>query len=68
MDVDELDPRVVDTIKYPKIEEDEEWRVSLVIELVNINHGDLIAPEGWTTDELNMILNLACTQDNHVLQ
>ena len=60
--VDKLDPREVDTIKYHKIEEDEKWRVSLVIELVNLKHGDLIAPEGWTTDKLNMIFNLACTQ------
>ena len=60
--VDELHPGIVDSIKYHQIEQKEMWRISMVTELIDLNHGDLITPEGWTAEELEMILNFVCTE------
>ena len=60
--VDELQPSLVNTIEYNKIEERDLWRVNLVKELIDLKHGDLVIPDGWTEGELDMIMNFACTQ------
>ena len=59
--VDELQPRMVQTLEYHKIDKEEEWRVGLVKEVIDIMHGEVTTPEGWTPEELSLILNTACT-------
>ena len=60
--VDQLDPSVVNTIKYHEIEENDMWRISMVKEILNIKYGNLVLPDDWTEEELDMMLNMACTQ------
>ena len=45
--VDQLDPSIVSTLEYHKKDEQETWRTSLVKELVDLKHGDLVNPYGW---------------------
>ena len=51
LQVDDLDQSMVDMIKYHKMEETEMWRIGLINELINIKHGDINLPEGWTQDD-----------------
>ena len=60
--VDQLDPSIVSTLEYHKMEEQETWRTSLVKEILDLKHGNLVLPDGWSDEELDMILDLACTQ------
>ena len=60
--VDELHPGIVDNIKYHQIEQEEMWRISMVKELIDLNHGDMILPEGWSAEDLDMILNFVCAE------
>ena len=60
--VDQLDPSLVNTLEYHKVEEQDVWRVNLVKEILDLQHGDLVLPDGWSEDELEMMLNLACTE------
>ena len=60
--VDQLDPSLVNTLEYHKVEEQDVWRVNLVKEILDLQHGDLVLPDGWSDDELDTMLNLACTQ------
>ena len=62
LQVDDLEPSLMDTIKYHQIEENESWRVGLVMELLDVQHGDVDLPDEWSEDDLETILNLACTQ------
>ena len=59
--VDQLDPSLVNTLEYHKVEEQDVWRVNLVKEILDLQHGDLVLPDGWSDDELDTMLNLACT-------
>ena len=60
--MDDLEPRLMDTIKYHQLEDNESWRVGMVMELIDIQHGDVELPDGWSEEDLENILNLACTQ------
>ena len=60
--VDHLTPSLVSNITYKNIDKDETWRVGLVKELIDMKSGDLEMPEGWSSEELDSILNLACTK------
>ena len=60
--VDDLYPGLVENIQYHQIEENELWRISMVKELLDLKHGDKIAPEGWSDVELDMILDYMCTE------
>ena len=62
LQVDDLDQSMVDMIKYHKMEETEMWRIGLINELINIKHGDINLPEGWTHDDLEAIMDFTCTQ------
>jgi hypothetical protein len=44
------------------MEEQETWKISLVKEILDLKHGNLVLPDGWSDKELNMIQDLACTQ------
>jgi hypothetical protein len=60
--VDDLEACQVDSIMYHQIGEEDTWRIGLVKELIDLKHGDLILPEEWTAEELELILDFACTQ------
>ena len=60
--MDDLEACQVDSIMYHQIGEEDTWRIGLVKELIDLKHGDLILPEGWTAEELELILDFACTQ------
>ena len=60
--VDDLHPGLVDDIEYHQIEEKELWRIDMVKELLDLKHGDKITPEGWSNEELDMILDSVCTE------
>ena len=49
-------------IEYHKIKEDQKWRVDLMNELIGIKHGEIQTPEGWSKEDLVVILNFTFTQ------
>ena len=62
LQVANLEPSLVDTIKYHQIEDRDKWRTGLVKELIDIKHGGVYISEEWPAGELDMILDFACTQ------
>ena len=62
LNIDDLDPSVAEKIDYHMIEEQDEWRIPMVKELMEIKYGSILPPEGWTNGELELILNQVCTQ------
>ena len=62
LQVDSLEPSMVDTIKYHQIDDREKWRIGIVRELIDLKHGGVHISEEWSEGELDMILDLACTQ------
>jgi hypothetical protein len=60
--VEDLEPSLVKNIMYHKIEDKDMWRVGMVKELLDMKHGDVLLPDGWSVEELDMILDYACTQ------
>ena len=62
MQVDKLRPTMVDNISYKQIDESQMWRVPLVLEILDIQHGVKNLGGEWTDEELKQILTTACTQ------
>ena len=60
--VDDLLPSMVDQIRYKEIKPMDMWRVPLIKEVIDMKHGDVSPPDGWTNEELEEILDFACTQ------
>ena len=60
--VDDLQPGIVQQLKYFKIKDRDMWRIPIIKEAMDIRAGNLDIPEGWTKDELEEILHLACTE------
>ena len=44
------------------IMDQDKWRINLVKEVLDFKHGQLAPPDGWSIEELEEILNFACTQ------
>ena len=59
--VDDLHPGLVDGIEYHKIGEEDVWRINMVKEITDLKNGILETPEGWSSDELELILHWVCT-------
>ena len=59
---DDLQPSIVQEIKYMKIRDMDMWRIPIIKEAMDIKCGNLNPPEGWTREELDEILQLACTE------
>ena len=57
-----LDVRLVDALnlEYHKITEADEWRLGLLNEVLELQHGDLEVP-GMDTEEISLILDNNCT-------
>ena len=62
LQVDSLEPSLVDTINYHPIEDRDKWRIGMVKELIDLKHGGVFISEEWSEGELDMILDFACTQ------
>ena len=62
LQVDDLEPSLVDSMTYHRIEEHNTWRVSMIEELIDMKHGELLPPEGWTSQDLDTLMNFVCTQ------
>ena len=61
LQVDDLEPCVVDFIRYHEISDNQTWRIDLVLELLDLQHGDCDLPDEWSEDDLKNILEFACT-------
>ena len=48
--VDQLDQGVVSDIKYHEIETNDLWRINTVKEIIDMKHGNLVKPDGWTEE------------------
>ena len=62
LQVDSLEPSLVDTIKYHPIEDRDKWRIGMVKELIDLKHRGVFISEEWSEGELDTILDFACTQ------
>ena len=60
--VDDLKPSIVDQIMYQVISDRDKWRVPLIQEAIDMKNGVVNLPDGWTFDELEEIIDFACTQ------
>ena len=59
--VDDLRPGIGDGIEYHQIGEEDVWRINMVKEITDLKNGILENPEGWSSDELELILHWVCT-------
>ena len=60
--VDDLKPGTVQEIKYMKIKDMDMWRIPIIKEAMDIKCGNINPPVGWTREELEEILHVACTE------
>ena len=58
--VDNIRVEDIDTMEYHTIPENEEWRVSLVKEIIEVKENEYEVP-GFTNEELEEIINFVCT-------
>ena len=61
INVDDLEVDHVDMIKYHPVEEKDKWRIGMMKELIEIQQGNMTAPEDWVEEDLETILNFVCT-------
>ena len=61
LSVDDLQPGIVQQLKYMEIKDRDMWRIPIIKVAMDIRSGDIDPPDGWTRDELEEILHLACT-------
>ena len=61
LNVDELHPGIAQQIKYKEINKLDLWRIPMIKELIDIKCGDNFPPDGWTSDELQEVLDFVCT-------
>ena len=50
----------IDTMEYHSIPENEEWRVNLVKEMIEVKENEYEVP-GFTNEELEEIIDFVCT-------
>ena len=60
--VDDLMPNMVEQFKYKEISNTDMWRVPLIKEVIDMKCGMVKLPEGWSYENMEDILNLACTE------
>ena len=59
---DHLKPSIVENISYKMINKEDQWRVRLIKELIDMKFGVMNIPEEMTMDEVEDILDFTCTQ------
>ena len=57
--IHDLVPSDIDSLMFENIQENEEWRVSLIKELVDIKHNNELLP-GFSSEEVEDIMKFAC--------
>ena len=62
MQVDRLRPSMVDMVSYRQVEENQTWRIPLMLELLEIQHGEKNLNGNWSEKVLKRMLSIACTQ------
>ena len=60
--VDDLMPSMVEQFKYKEISNTDMWRVPLIKEVIDMKCGMVQLPAGWSYENMEDILNLACTE------
>ena len=60
-DVQDITEDDVMMIGYHPIDESDQWRVSIIKEVLEIRSGEANLREGWTWGELERVLEDACT-------
>ena len=60
--IDDLKPSIVRNIKYNEIMEVDKWRIPLIKEVMDMKSGNTSPPDGWTLEEMAVILEFACTE------
>ena len=59
--VNDLEEEDVKNIKYHHLEETEMWRMTVINEVLQIKSGERELPDEWSWQELEDVLELACT-------
>ena len=59
-DIENLVPSDSDKIDYCVIPQTEVWRLSVINEIIDVNYGN-VTVEGFSRDELKVILKNACS-------
>ena len=62
LNVFDLQPSTVQQIRYKEIKDEDMWRIPIIQEALDMKYGDINPPDGWTTEELDEILEFACTE------
>ena len=52
---------VLPRISSKELSDMDMWRIPIIRELIDIKCGVMYPPDGWTSQELQEILDLACT-------
>ena len=59
--VETLSPASVEFLVYKDLAVDEQWKVELAKDIIDMKEDLTLAPEGWEKEELNDILTFLCT-------
>ena len=59
--VDNLLPASVEGLVYKDLAENEQWKVELAKEIIDMKEDLMLAPQGWEKEELDDILTFLCT-------
>ena len=59
--IDDVTHKDISSLIYQQMGENDEWKVKMATELIDIKAGNLNIPT-WTKDELDEVLNLITTQ------
>ena len=62
LNIDQLEPSLVNTMDYHSVKDKDIWRVNMMNELIDIKQGNIIPPDGWSTEELDCLVNFICTE------
>ena len=60
--VEQLEVRHVNNMEYNEVRDSDQWRITMLAELMNIRQGNINPPEGWSNDELDRITEWICTK------
>ena len=61
-DVDGLAMKQVDQLKYREMDPLNQWRISLIWDIINIKNRVFDLPDSWTQEDLDQVLISACTE------
>ena len=60
--INELKTSLIDSSDYNTLGENDEWRIGVISDIVDIRNGDGdLGQEEWSSEELDRILRYACT-------